>query len=179
MQNSSLSASVFAWSIKEIAKMFGIFCPFTADLIWKEGGFNDCVESVHLDKLDLLGIEIDEELLNQMETIRDLSTQALKVRQEKAVKVRQPLNALKIKKEMNILDGILDILKDEINVKNVLFDPSINDEMELDLNLTPELINEGKYRELIRLIQDLRQELGYSPNDLVDLSITNISEDDF
>lgn len=51
--------------------------------------------------------------------------------------------------------------------------------MELNLELTDELINEGKYRELVRLIQGLRQELNYSPNDFVDLSIAKVEESDF
>ena len=34
-------------------------------------------------------------------------------------------------------------------------------DIELDTSLTPELIEEGMLRELIRLIQELRQEAGY------------------
>ncbi|MDD3808010.1 MAG: DUF5915 domain-containing protein [Candidatus Pacebacteria bacterium] len=118
-----------------------------------------------------LDINIDEDLLSQMDKIRDLSTQALKIRQEKGVKVRQPLNALIIKNSFDVDDGVLEILKDEINVKNVVFDNTISDDLDLDVNLTEELVNEGKYRELTRLVQELRRESNYSPNDLVDLSI--------
>ncbi|MDD3156031.1 MAG: DUF5915 domain-containing protein [Candidatus Pacebacteria bacterium] len=118
-----------------------------------------------------LDINIDEDLLSQMDKIRDLSTQALKIRQEKGVKVRQPLNALIIKNSFDVDDGVLEILKDEINVKNVVFDNTVSDDLDLDVNLTEELVNEGKYRELTRLVQELRRESNYSPNDLVDLSI--------
>jgi hypothetical protein len=51
--------------------------------------------------------------------------------------------------------------------------------MVLDVSLTLELINEGKYRELVRLIQDLRQELNYSPNDLIDLAIVKHNDNEF
>jgi isoleucyl-tRNA synthetase len=114
-----------------------------------------------------------------MECIKDLSTQALKIRQDKAIKVRQPLRALIIKNKFDADQSILDILKDEINVKEIVFDSSISNDLELDTNLTQDLINEGKYRELIRLIQDLRQESNYSPNDLIDLSIIKNQEDSF
>ncbi|MDD4784714.1 MAG: DUF5915 domain-containing protein [Candidatus Paceibacterota bacterium] len=114
-----------------------------------------------------------------MSEIIDLSTKALKVRQEKAIKVRQPLKALIVKNKMEINEQLLDILKDEINVKEIIFDDSITGEMDLDTNLTEELINEGKYRELVRLIQDLRQELKYSPNDLIDLAIIQNDNNDF
>jgi len=179
MQSSVDSATVFAWAIKEINKMFGIFCPFTADLIWKEGGFDNIYKSVHLEKIEFLNLNIDKELLKQMSEIIDLSTKALKVRQEKAIKVRQPLKALIVKNKMEINEQLLDILKDEINVKEIIFDDSITGEMDLDTNLTEELINEGKYRELVRLIQDLRQELKYSPNDLIDLAIIQNDNNDF
>jgi hypothetical protein len=70
-------------------------------------------------------------------------------------------------------------LKDEVNVKNVEFDSNIENDMELDITLTEELVNEGKYRELIRLIQDLRQESNYSPNDIIDLAIVIQDKNDF
>jgi hypothetical protein len=66
---------------------------------------------------------------------------------------------------------LLEILKDEINVKEILFSEKINEDMNLDINLTTELINEGKYRELVRLIQGVRQEAKCNPNDVMDLSI--------
>ncbi len=179
MQNDVLSTSVFAWGIKEIDKMFAIFCPFTADLVWKEGGFDKNNISVHLELIKSLGIDTDEDLLSQMNNIRDLSTQALKIRQEKGVKVRQPLNALIVKNSFDVEDSVLDILKDEINVKNVVFDNTISVDLDLDVNLTEELINEGKYRELTRLIQELRRDSNYSPNDLIDLSIIKSENNEF
>ncbi len=180
VQNNNInSATVFAWAIKEIDKMLAIFCPFTADLIWIEGGFNIDFESVHLDKIEMLGIEIDDKLLTNMQVIIDWSTQALKLRQEKTIKVRQPLASLTIKNKIDLDSGLLEILKDEINVKEIVFNEKINEDMVLDVSLTLELINEGKYRELVRLIQDLRQELNYSPNDLIDLAIVKHNDNEF
>jgi hypothetical protein len=37
----------------------------------------------------------------------------------------------------------LEIIKDEVNVKEVLFDDSINGDVELDTNITPELKEVG------------------------------------
>lgn len=87
------------------------------------------------------------------------------------MKVRQPLNEVKFKTDAKLTEELYSILKDEVNVKNIRVDESITNEIELDLVLTPELINEGKYRELVRAIQDLRQEFNFSPNDLIDISI--------
>jgi len=122
---------------------------------------------------------VDEVLISQMEKIRDISARVLKIRQEKAIKVRQPLRAVILKEKIEMSDELWNILKDEVNIKNVEFDSNIENDMELDINLTTELINEGRYRELIRLIQDLRQESNYSPNDMIDLAIVIDAKDDF
>jgi len=129
--------------------------------------------------LEGIGIEVNEVLISQMELIRDISARVLKIRQEKAIKVRQPLRAVVLKERIEMNIELWNILKDEVNVKNVEFDSNIADDMELDTNLTVELVNEGKYRELIRMIQDLRQEANYSPNDLIDLSIVIDDKNEF
>jgi isoleucyl-tRNA synthetase len=122
---------------------------------------------------------VDEVLIYQMEKIRDISARVLKIRQEKSIKVRQPLRAVILKEKIEMSDELWNILKDEVNIKNVEFDSNIENDMELYINLTTELINEGRYRELIRLIQDLRQESNYSPNDMIDLAIVIDAKDDF
>ena len=48
--------------------------------------------------------------------------------------------------------------------------------MELDMVITPELKVEGHLRELIRIIQDLRKEAGYTPKDR---AILHIEADDY
>ena len=180
MQNNNIdSAMIFAYGIREIIKMLAPICPFTTDLIWKEAGFNTINSSIHLEKLEGIGIEVNEVLISQMELIRDISARVLKIRQEKAIKVRQPLRAVVLKERIEMNIELWNILKDEVNVKNVEFDSNIADDMELDTNLTIELVNEGKYRELIRMIQDLRQEANYSPNDLIDLSIVIDDKNEF
>ena len=63
------------------------------------------------------------------------------------------------------------MLKDEANVKQVLFNDSVSDEAELDLNLTPELKAEGTMRDLTRLAQDLRKKTGLKPQDTIELFI--------
>jgi isoleucyl-tRNA synthetase len=66
---------------------------------------------------------------------------------------------------------LLELIKDEVNVKEITFDPSIEKDpstqvaVELDLTITPELREEGTVRELIRVIQDLRKETGLTVND--------------
>ena len=136
-------------------------------------------ESVHLDdwpKLDKT--KIQEDLLEQMVYIRKLAGDGLALRAKLGIKVRQPLPKFKIKSlKLKIKEDLLEILKEEINVKEIEFDINIKDEIEFDINITPELKAEGLRRELIRIIQYLRQEANYKPKDRMVLGMNPILGD--
>ena len=102
----------------------------------------------------------------------------MEARQKDGIKVRQPIASLKIKNQKSkIKDNkeILNLIKDEVNVKEIIFDDKINPpgggEIELDTIITPELKNEGIARELIRNIQDLRKKEGLMPQQKIGLII--------
>ncbi|MEK7115210.1 MAG: DUF5915 domain-containing protein, partial [Patescibacteria group bacterium] len=131
-------------------------------------------ESVHLvdwPKIDRSFVNID--LKNQMIEIRRIASLALAKRASVGVKVRQPLQSLKVKsqkiKAYGLLksENLLNILKDEINIKEIIYDPLIKEEVELDTKITPELKKEGLLRDLSRLVQGLRQEAGCQPADKI------------
>lgn len=63
------------------------------------------------------------------------------------------------------------LLADEINVKKVVVDANLNEEVKLDINLTEELIEEGKIRDAIRMIQDLRKDKGLKPSDKMNYEV--------
>jgi isoleucyl-tRNA synthetase len=106
-----------------------------------------------------------------MKTTRDAVTKALEKRATAGIKVRQPLSKLEIK-NLTLDNQYIEIIKDEVNVKEVLNNESMNDEVFLHIKITPELKEEGEAREIIRAIQDLRKNTGLSPEDLI---IVNIS----
>ena len=108
---------------------------------------------------------IDVLLMDEMKEAREIVNMALSERMEKGVKVRQPLSFLKIKKEIS--RELIDIIKDEINVKEVLIDESIDEEILLNFELTDKLKEEGIAREIIRNIQQMRKNLGYSKKDRI------------
>ena len=66
---------------------------------------------------------------------------------------------------------------DEINVKKISFNPKLKEELVLDKKLTQDLIDEGQYRELVRTIQGIRQELELTPKDKVLLSLTGMDDE--
>jgi isoleucyl-tRNA synthetase len=109
-----------------------------------------------------------------MKVVRDIASLGLEARSKAKINVRQPLGKLKIKNQKSKIEEnveLLDLIKEEVNVKKVVFDESISSEVELDTKLTPELKEEGELRDLIRAIQDRRKERGLTIQDRPTLKI--------
>ena len=103
-----------------------------------------------------------------METVRKVVTLGLEARQKAGIKVRQPLNQLRIRNyELGM--EYTELIKDELNVKEVKEDKNIEGEVELDTKINEELKLEGDYRELARALQDMRKKRGLTPSDVVAL----------
>jgi isoleucyl-tRNA synthetase len=156
-----------------LAKVMAPFTPFLSEYVYRE--IRGKLESVHLEDWPVAETG-DAQLLQDMETVRILASKGLEARMKAGINVRQPLMSLKIKNSVvvdsdELSNEFLEIIKDEVNVKEVLFDDSINGDVELDTNITPELKEEGMVREVIRAIQDLRKEAGLTVNDRVVLIV--------
>jgi len=65
----------------------------------------------------------------------------------------------------------LALLKEEINVKKIVFSPHLSTEVELDFKLTPRLREEGTIRELVRRIQGKRKDQMLVPKDRINIVI--------
>ena len=152
----------------ELSKTIASFMPFMAEAIYQQIA-NRKAQSVHLESWSAVDkMAIDRKLLKQMAKIRRLASLALEARAKTQIKVRQPLSELRIKNaELRNKNELLEILADEINVKKIIFDAKIKNEIELNTKITPELKAEGDLRELARMIQDLRKEAGYTPKDKI------------
>jgi isoleucyl-tRNA synthetase len=74
------------------------------------------------------------------------------------------LSLLKISKhKIRDKKELLDLIKEEVNVKEVKVDAEIKEDILLDLTMTDELKNQGRARELIRKIQQFKKELEVMP----------------
>jgi isoleucyl-tRNA synthetase len=109
-----------------------------------------------------------------MDTIRRLAALALAERAKAGIKVRQPLGRLTVKSKA-LGDGLRGILAEEINVKTIVFDSKLATDVVLDTAITPELAEEGFMRELVRNIQEMRRDGGFSPRDQIALHVTAAS----
>ena len=162
--------------LKILVKLLAPFAPFATEDIWRKLRNENDVESVHLTEwpkmskgiFDIFG-RGENKVLKDMQITRDICTMVNAERQKLGIPVRQPLARLKLKEGGKLLSEYLDLIKDELNVKEIIFDNSIQDEVELDINITEDLKQEGNYRELVRALQDMRKKLGLTPNDIVSL----------
>ncbi len=152
------------------------FTPFFAESLYESFVHADGAPSVHMAEWPKPGRVPSKQaaLIAGMERIRTYASAALAERAKLGIKVRQPLAALKIKTEsadVKISEELIDILKDEVNVKDIQFDPHTTTDVEFDTVITPELRDEGVYRELARAIQELRQAADLNPKDRIALML--------
>lgn len=152
-----------------LTKLLAPFTPFISEEIYRNLTGE---ESVHLsdwpNKNQELSIK-NNELIEEMELVRKVCELGHAKRKEAKMKVRQPLKELRIKNlESRIGAELLSLIKDELNVKEVEVVAGKGElQVELDRTLTPELIEEGKARELVRQIQLVRRESGCGLSDRV------------
>ncbi len=156
--------------LKNLAKLIAPFAPFTAEHVWLKLRVPENKESIHLTNWPSLG-DIDADLITSMEMVRNIVTLGLEARQKAGIKVRQPLAKITISDDFEFSNEYLELIKDELNVKEVIADDNIQERVELDLDITEDLRLEGQYRELLRAIQDLRKTEGLMPSDPISLEV--------
>ena len=169
------ASATLGFVLLETSKLIAPFSPFFAEALYgaMENGTRDKDKelSVHLADLPQADLEmIDKKLIEAMAEVRRVASIAFAKRAEAGIKVRQPLAELRIKGQGSSVktgDELLEILKDEVNVKEIVFDTKLKDEVELDTVITPALREEGLMREFVRLIQVLRQDVKLRPTDVI------------
>jgi isoleucyl-tRNA synthetase len=159
----------------EVTKLMAPFTPFLSEAIYGEleGG----KESVHLEDWPEADEKlIDPELLTNMEQTRQIVSVALKQREETKMPVKQPLAKATVS-GVKVLDaGLVDLIKAEVNLKDVVFEEGGEFAVELDTDLTPELKREGFVREIVRKVNGLRKETGLTIEDSIELYVVSASE---
>ncbi|MDB5194214.1 MAG: isoleucyl-tRNA synthetase, isoleucyl-tRNA synthetase [Parcubacteria group bacterium] len=158
--------------LKRLAKLLAPFAPFAAEDLYQKLRTADEPTSIHLaDWPAAEGVsEADRtRVLERMKETRRLASLGLEARSKANMKIRQPLAELRIKSELP--EAYLDILKEELNVKSVVVDSNLSEDVLLDTVLTSELLEEGNVRDLVRAIQDMRKEKGLKPGDLMTYAV--------
>ncbi len=164
--------STFHIALMRISKLIAPFMPFLAEEIYQTlGGTKD---SVHLENWPTTQVTAVDNilLLADMEETRRIVSLALEARAKAGIKVRQPLQKVVVK-TLTLQDKkeCIDLILDEVNIKEVAFDAELVDEVVLDTKITDELREEGNLREFTRSIQDLRKKTGFMAGELGRMSV--------
>ena len=81
-------------------------------------------DSVHLeDWPNVENLILDKELISNMDKVRKIVSSALSIRKKNKIRVRQPLNKLKINIDKNEwIENYIELIKEEVNVKEIIID---------------------------------------------------------
>ena len=124
MNEDKIAAYYYLYhAIKKLTKVMAPIIPFMAEWIWQSLVLNieQEVESIHLSEFPSK-VNFEEKVLDDVEGIRIVITYALKLRNEKNIKVKQPLSDLYLVGfNQNTVNNYLEIIKNELNIKNIKF----------------------------------------------------------
>lgn len=176
--NDSDKASAYKtlhYVLSYLALIMAPFTPFLAEEVYRQLTQQ---ESVHLCSWpEERGIDMG--LIDDMRSVRELITQGLAQRALAGLKVRQPLYSVTLYGMAKLDEQLIDIIKEELNVKQVkIIEPSgdsVELRAEVDTKLSDELREEGLIRELIRHIQNARKEAHLEVEDRISLFIDSES----
>ncbi|RLF25475.1 MAG: isoleucine--tRNA ligase, partial [Thermoplasmata archaeon] len=176
-----------------LSKLVAPFIPFLSENIYLSIKDNGMPESVHLcDYPEVTKELVDENLEEAMKTVREVVELGRTLRSQVGIKIRYPLSRAVVvcsKKVEDSVKPLVDLVKEEINVKEVIFSRDKkpfqqqidNKEMVdveskegfllLDVVQTPELIAEGVSREIVRRIQSMRKGLDLAIEDRISTKI--------
>ena len=125
LDNSKKSVYITTYEVLVgLCKICAPIIPFTTEEIYTKLT-NE--ESVHLANYPTY----DESLINEkveekMDLVRDLISLGRNVREEVKIKVRQPINEVILDgKNEQIIGDLVDLIKEELNVKNVIFESDL------------------------------------------------------
>ena len=131
--------------------------PLVADEVHR--GLNgESSDSVHLaDWPDVSGLPKDDVLVNAMDLARDVCSSALSVRKAHSRRVRLPLNSLTVAAPTaSDLDRFADILRDEVNVRNVVLTADVAAVASHELQVVPAVLGPrlgGRTQQIIKAVK--------------------------
>ena len=126
LDNSKKSVYITTYEVLTgLCKLCAPVIPFTTEEIYKDLTKE---ESVHLaDFPESNEALIDEKLEEKMDLVRNLISLGRNVREENKVKVRQPISEVVLDgKNKEILKDLVDLVKEELNVKEVVFENDLS-----------------------------------------------------
>ncbi|MDP4109047.1 MAG: isoleucine--tRNA ligase [Bacillota bacterium] len=111
------------YAVRTMCGVMAPVIPFMTEKIWQDmiRRFGKAEESVHLSDYPKAEPP-DASVLEEAKAVREVIAGAMKLRNESIIKVKQPLSALYVDAKLrNACEKYRDVIKDEANVKEILF----------------------------------------------------------
>lgn len=138
------------------------FTPFISDVIYTNLTGEESVHLANWPEYHLTSTD-EQKLIEQMQLVRDICELGHSKRKLENIAVKQALSSIKVFGNFDTLADspqLLALICEELNVENIIFEKSDTEKVEYDLEITQDLKDKGKMRELIRQIQGARKEAG-------------------
>ena len=155
-------------ALKAMIQVMAPVIPFMTDYIWQNlvrGTENNEAESIMLGGFPQVISEVeDSDIVENVAVVRDVIATTLRLRNEKALKIKQPLKTLYVlasEKEEKAVKQFENIVKEELNIKSVVFekDNSKFNTPFLTVNFkTAGAVLKGDVQKLKQMVTDLSDE---------------------
>ncbi len=129
-------------------------------------------ESVHLSRWPKSKeIKIDKKLEEEFELVLQILENGFSKRDEAKIGLKWPLKEVKITSEKTLKKELQEIIKNQLNVKELTVKKGKDLEVKIDTKMTKELEAEGYSREIVRKIQAERKNAELVKSDKINLQI--------
>ena len=142
LDNSKMSVYQTTYEVlKGLSQLIAPITPFISEEIYRD--LTD-EKSVHLSDFPKYDESlIDEKIEKKMDLVRELISLGRNAREEEKIKVRQPISEVILDgKNKDVLGDLSDLIKEELNVKNIIFENDLSKYM--NFSIRPNFKEAGK-----------------------------------
>ncbi len=170
-KDKDLAYKTLHYVLVRLSLVLAPFTPFLAEELFQQLTKG---QSVHLNVWPATG-QVNGIVIKEMAVIRDLISQGLADRATAGIKVRQPLATAKVTLDFDLSAAshseMIEIIKEELNVKEVRVSRGDKMGIKLDTKLNESLEQEGYAREIIRIVQNARKKANLNVDDRITLGL--------
>ncbi|MCH7568813.1 MAG: isoleucine--tRNA ligase [Nanoarchaeota archaeon] len=153
-----------------ILKIFSTICPFVTESLWQK--MKQREKSIHLCSWpEFDNKKINSKLEKDFEVVMKIIESGLAERDKEKIGLRWPLQKAEISFPGKLKKDLIDIIKNQLNVKEVKLKSGKKILVKFDTKLTPELETEGFAREISRRVQAERKKRGLEKKDKIELKL--------
>jgi isoleucyl-tRNA synthetase len=180
-ENPALVLKTLKETLTKTLQMFSTICPLFTEKIWQMLRENKLVkeESIHLvswPKADTK--KINGDLEGEFQIALEIIEKSLAERDKAQIGLKWPLPKITIGTEKKLNKNIQEIIRNQVNVKEIKMTKSKELSVKLDTQITPELEAEGFARVMSRNIQAARKKANLIKTDSIELEISSEFNDE-